>query len=548
MNFKRFLAAAMASVLVFSLAACSGSKNGGSSAASQGESGAATTQPQEGSTLTAGLSSAPISANIWVQNDINSSIIMNLVVPNLVTMDETGSKYNYLAESATPNEDSTQWTIVLKELYWNDGTPVTANDLAFGAKYGVEHKIGFFDSYYGKVTETEVKDDKTVVFHLSDPDVNFWNGAGYWLPLMRESEWSSVEDPLNHAYSGAGYGPYYIDEWVDGQYVSLKRNEYFKQANDGKGALIDNVLFRVYTDENAAVLALQNGEIDVCANYISPNSKSQLAASENFQLTDIESLGYGQISYSQSNPLLQDVNVRKALAMSIERDAMVAVGMSGAAKAMQTVISPVYQQFTKANIQQPAYDPAGAKAMLEQNGYKDADGDGILESADGKKLEFSITYRSSIQSVDNVMEILRTAAAQAGIKINLEPVDPSTFSAKVTNGRVFDISYNMWGTIDDVDTTLYTCYGIGQMLNYMDYNNEEMDALLLQMKSTPNPEDRVKLLDEWQKLAVENIPISMTYVPVQTYVANTDKFEGFKAVYGNHGYLSSSLATQISAK
>lgn len=545
MNFKKLATSALAVVMALSMAACGSTPPSSSSGAA---SGSADGTPKKGGKLTVGLTANPVSPNVWVQNDINASIIMNLVVPNPVSMDDKGTKYNYLAESVTANEDATQWTVVLKDLYWNDGTPLTAKDLAFSATYGVKHKIGFSDSYYGKVTQAEVKDDKTVVFHLSDSDVNFWNGAGFWMPFMRESEWSAETDPMNHKYSGAGYGPYYIDEWVDGQYISLKRNEHFKLANNGEGAYLDNVLFRVYTDENAAVLALQNGEIDLVANYISANSKSQLASNESYQLTDIESLGYGQLSYSQTNELLKDLNVRKALAMSIDRGAMVAVGMNGAATAMNGVISPIYTRFTKSNIQQPAYDTAAAKELLTKNGFADKDNDGILENASGKKLEFTLSYKSSIQNVDNVMEILRSEAAKSGFKLNLEPLDASAYSAKVTNGHKFDVAYNVWGSIDDVDTTLYTCYGIGQTLNFMEYNNEEMDKLLLQMKATPDPEERVKLLDQWQALCVENVPYSMTYVPVQTYAANTAKFGGFKAVYGNHGYLTCALATGIYAK
>ena len=88
-----------------------------------------------------GLNSAPVSMNIWCQNDLNSATIMNLVCPNLVAIDDDGNKYDYLTESSEANEDCTVWTIKLKELYWNDGTPVTSADLLFTAKYGVEHHI-----------------------------------------------------------------------------------------------------------------------------------------------------------------------------------------------------------------------------------------------------------------------------------------------------------------------------------------------------------------------------------------------------------------------
>lgn len=548
MKFKKLIAGALVAAMAVSMAACSSGGTDTSSAGAESGTTASSAAPKKGGTLTVGLSAAPVSANIWVQNDINANVIMNLVCPSLVSMDEKGQKYNYLIDSATANDDCTEWTVKLKDLKWNDGTPVTADDLAFTVTYGAEHKIGFSDSYFGQVENAEVKDDKTVLFHLSKPDVNFVNGGGYWIPLMRKSEFESVDDPMNHTYSGAGYGPFYIDKWEDGQYVDLKRNPNFTQANDGQGAYLDEVMFRIYTDENAMVLALENGEIDVCGNYISSNSKTQLANNSQYQLTDIESLGYGQLSYSQTNDLLTDVNIRKALSMCVDRDAMVNVGMSGAAKAMMTPVSPVYSQFTASNIQQPGYDIDGAKALLEQAGFTDKDGDGVLENADGGKLEFTVTYKSSIQNVDNVMEILRSSAEKAGIKLNLEPVDASTYSSKVTNGHTFDIAYNVWGTIDDVDTTLYTCYGIGQTLNFMEYNNKEMDDLLIQMKSTPSADDRAKLLDQWQQLWVDNMPCAFTYVPVQTYAANTAKFGGFKAVFGNNGYLGCAQASEIYAK
>ena len=126
----------MAGAMTLSLAAC-----GGKPADDDTAEGSKT-----GGTIQVGLNSAPVSMNIWCQNDLNSATIMNLVCPNLVAIDDDGNKYDYLTESSEANEDCTVWTIKLKELYWNDGTPVTSADLLFTAKYGVEHHIGFFDS------------------------------------------------------------------------------------------------------------------------------------------------------------------------------------------------------------------------------------------------------------------------------------------------------------------------------------------------------------------------------------------------------------------
>ena len=501
--------------------------------------------------INVGLNSAPVGKNIWYQNDLNSATIVYLCSTPLVAMDENGVKYNYLSESATSNDAGTEWTVKIREeLTWNDGTPVTANDLLFTARYGTEHHIGFFDSYYGAVDfeASQVLDEHTVLFKLTSANVNFWQGAGYWIPLMRESEWKDVEDPTTYEYSGDGYGPYYIKEWVDGEYVILERNPYFTLANDGQGALIDQIIFRVYTDENAMVLALQNGEIDVCANFLSNSSVTQLQNNPNYLISSVPSLGYAFMSFSQSNELLQDINVRKAISMCANRDALVAIAFAGGATAMHTPISPVYSDFVASDIRQPAYDPAGAAELLKSAGYADNDGDGILESASGAPLSFKITYKSTLQNVDGVMSILQAGMKEAGIELVLQPVDAATFSANVTQGHTYDISYSSWGTIDDVDTTLLTCFGIGQTLNFMEFNSEEQEALLTAMQAEPVYEKRVELLNQWQSWFVENLPTCHLLVPNNTYVANTENYEGWGISYGNSAYMEAAHFVNVKAK
>ena len=544
---KKAISLLLASCLAASLVACGGGSATTPAPTGSGDAGT----PAVGGSINVGLNTAPVSENVWCQNDLNSATIMNLVCPNPVAMDESGTKYNYLAESATSNDDCTEWTITLKDgLCWNDGTPVTAADLLFTGKYGTENHIGFFDSYYGLVdfAASEAVDDNTVIFRLKSPNVNFWNGAGFWIPIMRQSEWETETDPTTHDYSGAGYGPYYISEWVDGEYVALERNPYFTLANDGQGAYLDKVIFRVYTDENAMVLALQNGEIDVCANFLSTSSVTQLKTNPLYQIDSVGSLGYALVTFSQTNQLLTDINVRKAIAMCCDRDALVNVAFGGGATPMYTPISPVYGDFTASDIRQPAFDTAAAGALLEQAGYKDINGDGIRETADGKPLSFTMTYKSTLSNVDGVMTILKSGCAEAGIALVLQPVDAATFSANVTQGHTYDMSYSSWGTIDDVDTTLLTCFGIGQTLNFMEFNDQKQEDLLQKMQGETNYDTRVDLVNQWQQWFVENLPTCHLLVPNNTYVASTEKFDGWKLMPGNSAYLACAQFVGVYAK
>ena len=542
---RQFLGFSGGVAALLGLAGCS---SGGDSAA--GSDAGSASAAVGGGTLTVGLSGNPVSASIWTQQDIFSAIVCNLSVPYLVAMDQEGNKFDWLATSE-PNEDATVWTITLKDLFWQDGEPVTSEDLKFTAEYGVENQIGFSTSYFVGITEIETPDDKTCVFHMENPNVTFWNGAGFWIPIMRKSEWEAVDDPMNYNPvqedgSANSYGPWAIKEWVDGQYISMVKNEYWVSPEGSPEPQVENVMFRIFTDENAMVLALENGEIDTCANFIGPNSKTQLEGDGTFSLFSVESLGYGQISFSQKHEFLQDVNLRKAVAMCVDREAFCEVGCKGDAVPMYTPVSPVFQDLVASDIRQPDYDPAAAKQLLLDNGYTE-DGD-VLVAPDGTKLDLEITYRETIQNIQDVMDIFKGGCAEAGINLILKPVDATTYSENVTIGHDFQLSYTQWGTIDDVDTSLYTVYGIGQTLNFMDYNNEEMDALLLQMKQEPDQAKRIELLDQWQQLFVENQPLVMTYVPVSVYATSTTNFDNFDVTYGNSGLLTCSLAVGITAK
>ena len=296
------------------------------------------------------------------------------------------------------------------------------------------------------------------------------------------------------------------------------------------------------------VLALQNGEVDVCANFLSASSISQLQSNSNYQIESVGSLGYTLITFSQSNELLQDVNVRKALAASCDREALVNVAMSGAATPMYTPISPVYSDFTASNIRQPEFDTAAAASILENAGYVDTNGDGIRESADGKPLSFTITYKGTMANVDGVMSILSSDFAKAGVELKLQPVDAATFSANVTQGHKYDISYSSWGTIDDVDTTLLTIFGIGQTLNFMEFNSQEQEDLLNAMQSETDYSKRLELLNEWQTWFVENLPCCHLFVPNNTYAADTTNFTGWHLSPGNSAFLACANFVNVHAK
>lgn len=146
------------------------------------------------------------------------------------------------------------------------------------------------------------------------------------------------------------------------------------------------------------------------------------------------------------------------------------------------------------------------------------------------------------------MSILSSDFAKAGVELKLQPVDAATFSANVTQGHQYDISYSSWGTIDDVDTTLLTCFGIGQTLNFMEFNSQEQEDLLQAMQSETDYNKRVELLNEWQTWFVENLPCCHLFVPNNTYAADTTNFTGWHLSPGNSAFLACANFVNVHAK
>ena len=541
---------ASAASSILALAACGGSGSGDEAA-----DGADETPNQEGeepvrsNALYVGQVTAAVGPNVWYQNDLNSATIMHLVCPPPVYLDEKGVKRCLLTEEPEVNYDATEWTITLREgLRWNNGKPVTSEDVLFGAQYGVENHLGFHDAYYGDVDfySSEIVDERTVRFVLNSPDVNFWNGAGYWVPFMRKSIWEKVSNPASMGikYPGDGYGPYYVKEWEYGKRVCLARNEYCTQSD--LAASIDEIVFTFYDDEPAAVQALLDGEIDVISNDIALESAGTLASNPAIQLSSIETLGYTMISFSQRVPALQETAVRQAFAKCIDRDALCSEAFSGAATPMFTPVSPIYSDLAQANITQPSFDIAGAAALLEEAGYIDS-GDGV-RAMDDQRLEFTLTYKETLPNVEAVMAVIVPDLEKAGFKINLDPVGSSTFTRKVVSSHDYELSYSSWGALDDVDSTLITCFGIDERLNFMEFYDYEQEDLLYAMRYEVDYDTRKELLDQWQAWFAENLPCVHLFVPRNTYAASTERFGGWNASFGEAGFITGTALRSVAPK
>lgn len=502
------------------------------------EAEAAAGQPQVGGDLVVGITGDPYNLATWISNDMNSSLVMNLVLPSLMVIDETGTKQPYILESYEVSEDAKEYTFKLHEgLTWHDGEPLTAEDLVFTAKYTVEYQLSYGADMYGDVVDAQAIDATTAKFTLSKPSSNFASQVGFWIDIMPKHIYENVTDPMNFEFSGVGYGPYKLKEFKKGEYYTLERVPEWPLANDGVGAYLETITYRIYPDANTLVLAMMNGEVDVSGSAMPVAAQKQLeSAPDQYGIERVNSLGYGYIGLNYKNELLTDFNVRKAFAMTIDRDALVNIAMQGGAIKMETPISPVYADLVASNITFPAFDLEGAKQVLEDAGYTDGDGDGVRESADGKKLEFTLTMRSTTANVDSIANVIKANADAAGFLINIQIVEPATYTDLVTNQRDFDMNAIDWGVIDDADSSLSTIYRSDAQLNFGGFSNARIDELLDAASQEPDYSKRVALMDEFQQEFLKELPVINAWVRVNAY-GYSKEFAGWGLTPGLYGFM-----------
>ena len=314
----------------------------------------------------------------------------------------------------------------------------------------------------------------------------------------------------------------------------------------GLGAYLETITFRVFPDPNALVLAMKNGEVHVSGSAMPIASQKQIEASpDNFGIKRVSSLGYGYISFNYKNELLADKNVRKAFAMTVDRDALVNTALQGGAVKMETPISPVFTDLVKSNVKFPEFDIEGAKKALEDAGYV-LNKDGVREK-DGKKLEFELIYRTTTANVDAMVNIVKANAEEAGIAINLKPVDPATYTDRVVKQQTFDINLIEWGVIDDADSSLGTIYRSDAALNFMGYKNEKIDELLNMAEREIDYEKRIEIMNEFQKEFVEELPSLNIFVRTNAYGYSKD-FEGWDLTPGLYGPLAAKDIVKVYKK
>jgi peptide/nickel transport system substrate-binding protein len=325
-----------------------------------------------------------------------------------------------LAESWTPNDDASEWTFALRKgVTFNDGSPMTADDVVFTFDLHSDPKVGSnalsaFSGVLSKGGTTKV-DEHTVKFTLDAPNGNF--------PYIVSSDnYNAVVLPRTYTgkfdKSFPGTGPWVIDKYTPKSGASFVRNpNYWDTPN---AALPDRAEFTFYTDEQPQIVALQGGQIDVVGQFSAQGGRA-LLTNPNVKVIKLRSSACREVHMRVDTDPLKDKRVRQALALTLDRTAIVqGLFQNLADLGNDNWFAPVFPS-TDTSVPQRQQNIDMAKQLLSDAGM-----------ADGFTVKMN-TQR--VFEIPDLAVLIQEGAKQIGVNIELVLQDQTTYYGDYTYGN-----------------------------------------------------------------------------------------------------------------
>ena len=443
-----------------------------------------------------------------------------------------------LAESWTVSDDGLVWTFKIREgLTFHDGTPCTAEDIAWSLNLLMEEKFPPLIGYVYGFEEVIALDPTTVQITVSEPSALMISARLHYAFILPRSVWEgmTVDETMEFEDIRAviGTGPYKLVEYAEDEYMIVEANEDYYRGKP----VIDRIVIQQYATEDAMVQALLAGEVDLITEV--PSTAVQpLQAAENVEVAIMDSLSVEDLVINShvdgTQPeSLNDPAVRLAIEYAIDKQKIIDVAYAGYGEVATSVLAPVMGDWFNTDLMAVPFDLDEANRILDEAGYVDSDGDGTREDADGNPLEYRL-YAEEIGSYARAIEIISDGLRQIGISAPPTVMDGDALYDFLAPDWDFDMIYWGWGWDPDPDfaVSCFTCIQAeAGGLSDCGYCNEDFDAIYLQQARTLDHEERRELIWGAQEILFQDRPyIMIAYIPtIQAWRSDRFTFTDFSA-------------------
>nr|WP_245719449.1 glutathione ABC transporter substrate-binding protein [Pelagirhabdus alkalitolerans] len=478
----------------------------------------ATEEAQEGGELVIANLSDAVALNPHGSNDTPSSNVAYNIYEALVVQDEDMEVQPGLAHDWEMVED-TLWEFHLEEgVTFHDGSEFNAEVVEANINRILDDAVASPRAFlYDMITDVIVVDDYTVQFETEYsfaplPAHLAHNGGGMISQELIEEDYAAMDDGeepgsvINE--SPVGTGPFEFDYWNSGDEIRLVRNEDYW----GDNAYLDSIVFRVVPEDGTRIADIETGQAHI-GDPLSPSDVSRIENTEGIHVNETPSVSLSYIGFNAQKEPFDDPQVRQAISMAINKDAIIEDLYGGAGVPAIGPLAPEVFGYDE-NVSGLEYDVDQARELLADAGYEDG-------------FETTIWTNDSRERID-AATVVQDELADLGIDVEIEIVEWGAYLENTAAGE-HDMFVLGWSTVTgDADYGMYPLFhsdNFGEPGNRTFLENEELDALLEEGRQNPDPEERQEIYSEAQEILVEEAP--MLYIHHQEFLlAVSDEVQG----------------------
>lgn len=440
--------------------------------------------------------------------------VFNRIYSSLVYQEIDLSFQGLLAESWDISEDNREIVFHLKDgVTFHDGSEFNAD----AVKYTFERvaEVGAKNPNFelAQALTIEVVDPLTVKFQFEEPNAAFFNAIcdGYGGILAPEATEAAGDD---YGRNPVGTNSYQLKDWQTGSLVTLSAFENFTAAQayfENQGApYIQEIGYKVIPESFAQVASLETGEVD--AVDLSATDLPRFENDDRFEIFSARVPELGYLGLTRTRPMMEDPNVRKALAHGIDREEIVnTIFEGGLAEACSTPLPPSVPGYDEALVElSPQFDVEAAKTLLDEAGWVEGD-DGIREK-DGEKFKPQL-YTSTATTSGQLATLIQGQLRNIGVDVEIHQLEVAALLDFTPKGE-HDMLLLSWGWSDPDVLYLFLSTDRLATSNRVHYSNPDFDALLVKGQQTIDQEARMQVYFDAQKVLLEDLPWIPLYMPI----------------------------------
>jgi peptide/nickel transport system substrate-binding protein len=461
-----------------------------------------------------------------------------MIYDALVNYGEGGKIEPGLAKSWEVEEDGGKMIITfhLREgIKFSDGTPFNANAVEFTLQRTKLLNPKQTTPVVEKLEEIEVVDEYTVKLIYESYLYPILKQLTFPRPIriMSPTAVSPEGDPNGDFVKPIGTGMWIVEDYVQDQYAVLKRNPYYW----GEKLILDKITLNTIPDAQTRALALQSGDVDLIGNAVGkilPEAVQVLENDHNIVIErEVGTMTYYLLFRYTKSPF-NDLLVRKAVNFAIDKENM--ASLMGVGEPAKGFFAPTVDYVTEENSYNYPYDLDEAKRLLAEAGWKDGDGDGILEK-DGKKFEINLIYQvSDYPEWGRMCELIQEDLSKVNIKVNLLKLESAAYYDRLWTSRDFDLliyrTYTSQWNPEGMLTDHFT-YPSQVDDEAVTFGNAMLNELIDKVMISHTEEERQTLYDQIFKEMYDEAACVPLYYCEDIYAMNTH-VEGFE--FGTNDY------------